>query len=81
MAKIVQDYASELGNSLAKYFISEQRSFLKCFVDMIEVDDSEVKMYYTIPMPSVVYQKELYLFYLSQTTAEEKVIGSTGREG
>ena len=28
-----------------------QRSFLKSFVERIEVDDSEVRMYYTIPIP------------------------------
>ena len=40
--KIVQDYASDLRNLLAKSSISEQRSFLKSFVERIEVGDLEV---------------------------------------
>ncbi|HEX74852.1 MAG TPA: hypothetical protein G4N93_06910 [Dehalococcoidia bacterium] len=31
--------------------IIEERSFLKSFIERIEVDESQVKMYYTIPMP------------------------------
>ncbi len=37
---------------LAKSSITEQRSFLKSFVEKIEVDDEKAKMYYTIPVPS-----------------------------
>jgi len=49
--QVVQDYADDLRSLLAKSSITEQRSFLKSFVQRIEVDESEVKMYYTIPMP------------------------------
>ncbi len=42
--------ASDLSNLLAKSSITEQRSFLKSFVEKIEADDEKVKMYYTIPM-------------------------------
>ena len=31
--------------------IVEQKAFLKSFVEQIEVDDSEVKVIYTIPLP------------------------------
>jgi len=31
--------------------IIEQKAFLKSFVEQIEVDDSEVKVIYTIPLP------------------------------
>ena len=41
----------ELRDMLTKFSITEQRGFLKSFVERIEVGDSEVKMYYTIPMP------------------------------
>ena len=49
--QVVQDYANDLRSLLAKSSITEQRSFLKSFVERIEVDESEAKVYYTIPMP------------------------------
>ena len=49
---VVQPYTSDLRNLLAKSALSEQRSFLKSFVEKIEVDDEKAKMYYTIPVPS-----------------------------
>ena len=49
--KVVKDYADDLRNLLAKSSITEQRSFLKSFVERIEVDESKAKVYYTIPMP------------------------------
>jgi len=49
---VVQHYTSDLRNLLAKSSITEQRSFLKSFVEKIEVDDEKAKMYYTIPVPS-----------------------------
>jgi len=36
---------------LTKSSITEQRSFLKSFVERIDVDNMELKVYYTIPMP------------------------------
>jgi uncharacterized protein (DUF362 family) len=41
----------DLRGLLERSSIIEQRGFLKSFVDKIEVGDSEVNMYYTIPMP------------------------------
>jgi site-specific DNA recombinase len=49
--RVVQEYVDDLRGLLEKSSIIEQRSFLKSFVDRIEVCDSEVNMYYTIPMP------------------------------
>lgn len=49
---VVQHYTSDLRNVLLKSSITEQRSFLKSFVEKIEADDEKVKMYYTIPVPS-----------------------------
>jgi len=49
--QVVQDYADDLRGLLAKSSITEQKSFLKSFVERIEVDESEAKVYYTIPMP------------------------------
>ena len=49
---VVQQYTSDLRNLLVKSSITEQRSFLKSFVEKIEADDEKVKMYYTIPVPS-----------------------------
>jgi hypothetical protein len=47
---VVRDYVDDLRGLLERSSIIEQRSFLKSFVDRIEVGDSEVNMYYTIPM-------------------------------
>jgi len=41
----------DLRDLLERSSTIEQRSFLKSFVERIEVDDSEIKIYYTIPMP------------------------------
>ena len=49
--KVVGDYVGDMRDLLAKSSITEQRSFPKSFMERIEVGDSEVKMYYTIPMP------------------------------
>ena len=49
--KVVRDYAIDLRNLLTKSSITEQRSFLKSFVERIDVDNMELKVYYTIPMP------------------------------
>jgi hypothetical protein len=49
--QVVQDYVDDLRSLLAKSSITEQRSFLKSFIERIEVDESEAKVYYTIPMP------------------------------
>ncbi len=48
---VVRDYVDDLRGLLERSSIIEQRSFLKSFVDRIEVGYSEVNMYYTIPMP------------------------------
>ncbi len=43
--QVVQEYADDLRSLLAKSSITEQRSFLKSFVERIEVDESEAKVY------------------------------------
>jgi len=48
--QVVRDYATDLGNLLIRSSITEQRSFLKSFVERIEAGSSEIKLYYTIPM-------------------------------
>jgi len=48
---VVRDYVDDLRGLLERSSIIEQRGFLKSFVDRIEVGDSEVNIYYTIPMP------------------------------
>jgi hypothetical protein len=50
--QVVREYVDDLRGLLESSSIIEQRSFLKSFVDRIEVCNSEVNMYYTIPMPS-----------------------------
>ena len=40
-----------MGQASEESSITEERSFLKSFIERIEVDESRVKMYYTIPMP------------------------------
>jgi len=49
--QVVQEYADDLRSLLTKSSITEQRSFLKSFVERIDVDNMELKVYYTIPMP------------------------------
>ncbi|MFQ5996186.1 MAG: recombinase family protein [Dehalococcoidales bacterium] len=49
--EVVREYINDMRDLLAKSSITEQRIFLKSFVERIEVGDSEVKMHYTIPMP------------------------------
>lgn len=56
--QVVKDYADDLRNLLGKSSIIEQRSFLKSFVERIEVDESEAKVYYTIPMPPYSVSEE-----------------------
>ena len=48
---VVRNYVDDLRSLLERSSIIEQRSFLKSFVDRIEAGDSEVNIYYTIPMP------------------------------
>ena len=56
--QVVKDYADDLRSLLAKSSIAEQRNFLKSFVERIEVDESEAKVYYTIPMPPYSVSEE-----------------------
>ena len=49
--KIVREYVQDLKALLEESSIVEQKAFLKSFVERIEVDDSEVKVIYTIPIP------------------------------
>jgi len=49
---VVQEYVQDLKALLEESSIVQQKVFLKSFVDRIEVDDSEMKVIYTIPMPS-----------------------------
>ena len=51
--QVIRLYADDLRNLLAESCITEQRSFLKSFVVRIDVNDSEIKVYYTIPMPPI----------------------------
>ena len=51
--QVIRLYADDLRNLLAESCITEQRSFLKSFVERIDVNDSEIKVYYTIPMPPI----------------------------
>ena len=49
--QVVRDYVDDLRGLLERSSIIDQRGFLKkSFMERIEVGDSEVKMYYTIPM-------------------------------
>ncbi len=56
--QVVRDYADDLRNLLAKSSITEQRGFLRSFVERIEVEESEAKVYYTIPMPPYSVSEE-----------------------
>lgn len=49
--QVVWDYVDDLRGLLESSSIIEQRGFLKSFVERIEVGDSQVKMYYIVPMP------------------------------
>jgi len=47
---VVREYVQDLKSLLEESSIVEQKVFLKSFVDRIEVDDSEMKVVYTIPI-------------------------------
>lgn len=47
----MQEYVQDLKALLEESSIVEQKAFLKSFVERIEVDDSEMKVIYTIPIP------------------------------
>ena len=49
--QVTWNYTNNLRNLSAESCITEQRSFLKSFVERIDVGDSEAKVYYTIPVP------------------------------
>jgi len=49
--EVVRAYVKDMRDLLTTSLITEQRSFLRSFVEKIEVGDSELRMYYTIPMP------------------------------
>ena len=46
--QVVKDYADDLRSLLTKSPITEQRNFFKSFVERIDVDAVEVKVYYAI---------------------------------
>lgn len=48
---VVCAYVDDLRGLLGTSFIIEQRSFLKSFVEKVEVGDSEARVYYTVPVP------------------------------
>lgn len=50
--EVVREYVQDLKGLLEESSIVEQKAFLKSFVERIEVDDSELKVIYTIPMPA-----------------------------
>jgi len=68
--QVVQDYADDLRGLLVKSSITEQRCFLKSFIERIEVDESEAKVYYTIPSLRIASPRKPWEFYLSYTTVE-----------
>jgi len=47
----VRKYVQGFKALLEEPSIMEQKVFLKSFVERIEVDDSEMKLVYTIPIP------------------------------
>ena len=51
-----------VNKDVVKSCITGRRSFIKSFVKKIEVDDSEAKVYYTIPMPPSGQPEETFAF-------------------
>ena len=49
--KIVREYVQDLKALLEESSLVEQKAFLKSFVERIEVDNSEVRVIYTVSMP------------------------------
>ena len=49
--EVVREYMQDLKTLLEESSIVEQKAFLKFFIERIEVDDSEMKVIYTIPIP------------------------------
>ncbi len=48
---VVREYVQDLKQLLRESSIVERKAFLKSFVERIEVDNSEMKVIYSIPMP------------------------------
>ena len=49
--EVVRGYVQDLRQLLEESSIVERKTFLKSFVERIEVDNSDMKVVYTIPMP------------------------------
>ena len=47
----MRGYVKDLKQLLEESELVEKKAFLKSFVERIEVDESEAKVIYTIPMP------------------------------
>ncbi len=49
--EVVREYVQDLKALLEESSIVEQKAFLRSFIERIEVDDAEMKVIYTMPMP------------------------------
>jgi site-specific DNA recombinase len=58
--KIVQDYADDLKALLATSPIVEQRTFLKTFIESIQMGETEFTVDYTLPMPPNNMKREVF---------------------
>ncbi len=56
--QVMRHYVDDLRDLLARSSTTEQKSFLKSFLERSEVGDLEVKMYYTVPMPPHTLSEE-----------------------
>jgi len=48
---VVQEYAQDLRELLEESSIISQKAFLRSFVERIDVDDTNAKVIYTMPVP------------------------------
>jgi len=58
--QIVQDYADDLKALLGSSPIVEQRTFLKTFIESIEMGETEFTVDYTLPMPPNNLKREVF---------------------
>ena len=55
---VVKEYAQSLRTLLEESSIMEKKVFLRSFVERIEVDDADMKVLYTLPVPPETPQAE-----------------------
>jgi site-specific DNA recombinase len=60
--KTVLDYIKDLKEFLEESKVFERRAFLRSFIESVEVDDSQITLKYTVPLPRTTPGKRRFRF-------------------